>query len=195
MVSIYHERQYLTPKRLKNGGGWQELSGSSSQRQKGLRQWCRFHRVAWWVLENSRVWRATCRLPSTALIILEYGAKKDRYWSSECFINNIYDALKVTGFKYPLRRNTLVFIFDQSSCHKTYAEALWPFLSPNCHLRVNMYAEQCNLWMSSILYGILQLRMKPSPRGTSPCPWELRTSSGDSMCAWKAGRAMWLMKR
>lgn len=61
-------------------------------------------------------------LPSTARVLLEYGAEKEGYWNSERFINNVKDALKIAAFKYPARRNTLVFVFDQSSCHKAFAE-------------------------------------------------------------------------
>ena len=61
-------------------------------------------------------------LPNTARVLLEYGAEKEGYWNSERFINNVKDALKIAEFKYPARRNTLVFVFDQSSCHKAFAE-------------------------------------------------------------------------
>lgn len=61
-------------------------------------------------------------LPSSARVLLEYGAEKEGYWNSERFIKNVKDAVKIAEFKYPPRRNTLVFIFDQSSCHKAYAE-------------------------------------------------------------------------
>ena len=35
---------------------------------------------------------------------------------------NVADAVAIAEFKYPLQKNTIVFIFDQSSCHKAYAE-------------------------------------------------------------------------
>ena len=61
-------------------------------------------------------------VPHTARIRLEYGAEKDGYWNSESFLANVKDAVKIAEYKYPPRRNTLVFIFDQSNCHRAYAE-------------------------------------------------------------------------
>ena len=37
-------------------------------------------------------------------------------------MKNVEDAVKIAEYKYPARKNTLVFIFDQSSCHKAFAE-------------------------------------------------------------------------
>ena len=61
-------------------------------------------------------------IPKTARVLLEYGAEKEGYWNSERFMKNMEDAVKIAEFKYPPHRNTIVFIFDQSSCHKAYAE-------------------------------------------------------------------------
>ena len=48
--------------------------------------------------------------------------EKEGYWNSERFMKNVEDAVKIAEFKYPPHRNIIVFIFDQSSCHKAYAE-------------------------------------------------------------------------
>ena len=32
------------------------------------------------------------------------------------------DAAKIAKFKYPQDKNTIVFVFDQSSCHRAFAE-------------------------------------------------------------------------
>lgn len=61
-------------------------------------------------------------VPQTARVLLEYGAEKDGYWNSKRFLANVKDAMKIAEYKYPPQKNTLVFIFDQSSCHRAYAE-------------------------------------------------------------------------
>ena len=55
-------------------------------------------------------------------MLLKYGAEKEGYWNSDQFMANIKDAVSITEFKYPPEKNTLVFIFDQSSCHKAFTE-------------------------------------------------------------------------
>ena len=35
---------------------------------------------------------------------------------------NVADAVAIAEFKYPPQKNTIVFIFDQSRCHKAYVE-------------------------------------------------------------------------
>ena len=37
-------------------------------------------------------------------------------------MENVKDAVKLAEHKYPPYKNTLVFIFDQGSCHKAYGE-------------------------------------------------------------------------
>ena len=68
--------------------------------------------------------RADASIPRTAHVLFEYGAEKEGYWnsSSSRFMANIKDAVAIAKFKYPPEKNTLVFIFDQSSCHKADAE-------------------------------------------------------------------------
>ena len=56
----------------------------------------------------------------TVRVLLEYGADKEGYWNSERFMADVADAVAIAEFKYPPQKNTLVFIFDQSSCHKAY---------------------------------------------------------------------------
>ena len=59
--------------------------------------------------------RADASIPRTAHVLFEYGAEKEGYWNSK-------DAVAIAEFKYPPEKNTLIFIFDQSSCHKADAE-------------------------------------------------------------------------
>lgn len=58
----------------------------------------------------------------TVHALLEYGAEKECYWNSERFMANVADAVVTAEFKYLSQKNTIVFIFDESSCHKTYTK-------------------------------------------------------------------------
>ena len=73
-------------------------------------------------LTESEAVRAGASFPKTARVLLEYGAQKEGYWKSDRFMANIKDAVAIAEFKYPPEKNTLVLIFDQSSCHKAHAE-------------------------------------------------------------------------
>ena len=73
-------------------------------------------------LTETEAVRAGASFPKTARVLLEYGAEKEGYWNSDRFMANIKNAVAIAEFKYPPEKNTLVFIFDQSSCHKAYAE-------------------------------------------------------------------------
>ena len=54
---------------------------------------------------------------------LEYGENKEGYWTSEKFMGQIDDAVKMAEVKYPHEKGyRLVFIFDHSSCHGAYAD-------------------------------------------------------------------------
>ena len=58
----------------------------------------------------------------TARVLLEYGAEKEGYWTSEKFMTNIEVAARIAEFKYPSDKHTIVWLFDQSSCHRVFAE-------------------------------------------------------------------------
>ena len=60
--------------------------------------------------------------PKEARVLLEYGADREGYWNSDRFMANIENAAQIVEFKYPAHRYTIVWHFDQSSCHKAYAE-------------------------------------------------------------------------
>ena len=60
--------------------------------------------------------------PKTARALLEYGADKEGYWTSEKFMANIEVAAQIAEFKYPSDKHTIVWLFDQSSCHRAFAE-------------------------------------------------------------------------
>ena len=52
--------------------------------------------------------------------ILHYGAASEGYWTSEKFLAQVQSAIAIAEFKYPKDSNTLVWLFDQSSCHCAY---------------------------------------------------------------------------
>ena len=60
--------------------------------------------------------------PKTARVLLEYGADKEGYRTSEKFVANIEVAAQIAEFKYPSDKHTIVWLFDQSSCHRAFAE-------------------------------------------------------------------------
>jgi len=55
-----------------------------------------------------------------ARAILHYGAASEGHWTSEKFLTQIQGAMAIAEFKYPKDSNTLVWLFDQSSCHCAY---------------------------------------------------------------------------
>ena len=57
-----------------------------------------------------------------ARALLEYGAEHEGYWTSEKFMANIKNAVKIEKHKYPASSYTVCWIFDQSSCHRAFAE-------------------------------------------------------------------------
>ena len=60
--------------------------------------------------------------PVTARVLLEYGAERQGYWTSEKFMENIESAARIAEFKYPGDTHTIVWLFDHSSCHRAFAE-------------------------------------------------------------------------
>ena len=60
--------------------------------------------------------------PKTARALLEYGVDKGGYWTGERFMENIKDAVKIVEIVYSMDTHTIVWVFDQSSCHRAFAE-------------------------------------------------------------------------
>ena len=55
----------------------------------------------------------------TAQHLLEYGAEREGYWTSDRFMKQIKNAADIADVKYGAT-HTIVWLFDQSSCHKKY---------------------------------------------------------------------------
>ena len=60
--------------------------------------------------------------PKSARVLMEYGAQREGYWTSEKFMCNVKDAAAIANYKYPSDKYTITWLFDQSSCHRAYAD-------------------------------------------------------------------------
>ena len=60
--------------------------------------------------------------PKAARALMEYGADKEGYWTGEKFMANVERAAKIAELKYSKEKYSIIWLFDQSSCHKAYAE-------------------------------------------------------------------------
>ena len=60
--------------------------------------------------------------PKTARAFLEYGGDKEGYWTAEKFMSNVKNASAIANFLFPSERYTIVWLFDQSSCHRAFSE-------------------------------------------------------------------------
>lgn len=59
-------------------------------------------------------------ISQTARVHLEYGCERDGYWTGHRFMEQMKHACDIAEYKYPLSSHTVVFVFDQSSCHKKF---------------------------------------------------------------------------
>ena len=53
---------------------------------------------------------------------LEYGAEKEGYWTGDRFMKQIENAANTVDIKYDKDNYTVVWLFDQSSCHRKFDE-------------------------------------------------------------------------
>ena len=59
--------------------------------------------------------------PQKARELFEYRAAREGYWTGEKFMLQLEKAFKIAEFKYNPDEFTVVWLFDQSSCHKAFA--------------------------------------------------------------------------
>ena len=59
--------------------------------------------------------------PEEARELFKCGAARVGYWTGEKFMAQVERAVCIAEFKYPPAMHTLVWLFDQSSCHRAYA--------------------------------------------------------------------------
>ena len=76
--------------------------------------------------------------PIEARQFLEYGGEWDGYWTNQKFMEQMAKAVKISDFKFDQGTHTIVWIFDQSSCHKAFA--------PGCTERQQ---DECSSWRST----------------------------------------------
>ena len=61
-------------------------------------------------------------LPKKARELIEIGSAADGYWTNYKFLSQVEKAVTIAELKYPSSSHSLVFIFDQSSNHRAFAE-------------------------------------------------------------------------
>ena len=52
----------------------------------------------------------------------EYGAEKEGYWTGDRFMKQVENAANIVDIKYDKDNYTVVWLFDQSSCHRKFGE-------------------------------------------------------------------------
>ena len=61
-------------------------------------------------------------IPQSARLVFEYGSEWGGHWTGERFLTQMKTACNIAEFKYPSHSHTVVFILDQSSCHRKFNE-------------------------------------------------------------------------
>ena len=56
--------------------------------------------------------------PAEARELLEYGAEREGYWTGDKFMKQVRNTDRIAEHKYDTTMHTLMWLFDQSSCHK-----------------------------------------------------------------------------
>ena len=66
--------------------------------------------------------RVNPNISKQARVVFEYGAERGGYWTGDRFMEQIKTACDITEVKFTPSTHTLLFILDQSSCHRKYDE-------------------------------------------------------------------------
>ena len=61
-------------------------------------------------------------IAQTARVTFLYGSEREGYWTGEKFMKQMATACDIASFKYPPHSHTVVFVLDQSSCHRKFEE-------------------------------------------------------------------------
>lgn len=70
--------------------------------------------------EHNMAKQKDCDIPMAPRTLLEYGEARDGYWTGAKFMKQMVNAVKVAEAKYPKEEGFR--IFDQSQCHKAFAD-------------------------------------------------------------------------
>ena len=55
-------------------------------------------------------------------VVFEYGSERGGYWTGDRFMAQMKTACDIAEIKYPSSTHTVVFVLDQSSCHRKFDE-------------------------------------------------------------------------
>ena len=72
--------------------------------------------------EHTTITPQNPEFPITARVMFEYGAEKEGCWTGEILMCNVKDVCKIAEHKYPAESHTVMWFFDQSSCHRAFAD-------------------------------------------------------------------------
>ena len=61
-------------------------------------------------------------MPQQARVVFEYGSERGGYWTGDKFMDQMKTACDIAEIKYPPSSHTVLFILDQSSCHRKFDE-------------------------------------------------------------------------
>ena len=73
--------------------------------------------------ERKKAKRSHSDMPMGARTLLEYGEKRDGYWTATKFMKQMKNAVSIAEAKYPKEDGYRLFwVFDQSSCHMAFGD-------------------------------------------------------------------------
>ena len=140
ILTYHHERIFNTNDSQK----WAWATGDQpivQPKTKGVTIMVSDYRAArrFFATDRDRSNLCWCQHSKDSTCIAQVQSRKEGYWNRDrVWLTLRYVAAAIAEFKYPPEKNTLVFIIDQSSCHKAYAEN-------------TLTASRMNAW--SVIYG------------------------------------------
>ena len=95
--------------------------------------------------------------------LLEYGESKDGYWTSERFLKQMDEAVKIADIKYPRSEGYRVnWLFDHSSCHNAYSEDALNATHMNAKPGGKQPCMRDTVWKGKVQWMVLSLEV---PKG------------------------------
>ena len=83
-------------------------------------------------------------IPQSTRVLFEYGADEEGYWTGDRFMSQAKTACDIAELKFNPEKHTIVFIFDQYSCHRKFNEtaliAKNILVKDGCPQRVQVWA-------------------------------------------------------
>ena len=81
------------------------------------------------------------------------GAEKEGYWTSERFMGQMKNACDIAEVKYISDRYTLLWLFDQSSCHRKFGEHALLAKKHACERWRAMESARHHVWKATTDHG------------------------------------------